>query len=41
MVERGDIMFEYCPTAKMRADILTKPIGGMDFNKMVRWLLND
>jgi hypothetical protein len=41
MVERGDIMFEYCPTAKMRADILTKPIGGMDFNKMARWLLND
>ena len=41
MVENGDVMLEYCPTENMKADVMTKPMGGELFVKMVKWLLND
>jgi hypothetical protein len=41
LMENGDIIFEYCPTELMRADILTKPLSGDQFKKLSRWLLNE
>jgi hypothetical protein len=33
-VEAGDVKLEYCPTEKMVADILTKPLGQDRFEKL-------
>ena len=41
MVESGDIVFEYCPTELMRADVMTKAMGGADFKRQSAWLLNE
>jgi hypothetical protein len=34
------IKFQHCPTSKMIADILTKPMGGAIFKLQRNWLLN-
>ena len=41
MVDSGDIVFEYCPTELMRADVMTKAMGGADFKRQSSWLLNE
>jgi hypothetical protein len=40
-VEAGEIKITYCPTEKMVADLLTKPIMGEMFIKLRKMLLND
>ena len=40
-VESGEIKVTYCPTEKMVADLLTKPIMGELFTKLRKMLLNE
>ena len=39
LVERGDLSVEWCPTASMVADFLTKPLQGKLFFDFRRSLL--
>ena len=40
VINRGDMIVEYCPTEEMWADILTKPLQGAPFRKMRSVLMN-
>ena len=40
VINRGDMIVEYCPTEEMWADILTKPLQGAPFGKMRSVLMN-
>jgi len=40
LIKHGRIKVEYCPTKKMTADILTKPIGSAQFSILVKKILN-
>ena len=40
MIEAGKVSLKYCPTDKMWADILTKPMQGKAFRKMRAKLMN-
>jgi hypothetical protein len=39
-INKGDMIMEYCPTADMISDILTKPLQGSPFRKLRALLLN-
>jgi hypothetical protein len=39
-IEKGDMIIEYCPTADMISDVLTKPLQGSPFRKLRALLLN-
>jgi Reverse transcriptase (RNA-dependent DNA polymerase) len=39
-INKGDMVVEYCPTADMISDILTKPLQGSPFRKLRALLLN-
>ncbi len=39
-VEKGEVRISYIKTSRMLADILTKPMSGEKFHKLVRVLLN-
>ena len=40
VIERGDIYVEYCPTGKMWAYVLTKPLQGIARKKIRAVLMN-
>jgi hypothetical protein len=39
-IKKGDMIVEYCPTADMISDVLTKPLQGSAFRKLRALLLN-
>jgi hypothetical protein len=39
-INKGDMIVEYCPTADMISDVLTKPLQGSPFRKLRALLLN-
>ena len=40
LVKRKQVEVKYCPTEKMIADYLSKPLTGTKLKTMRRWLLN-
>lgn len=38
--KKGHLNLEYCPTDKMFADYMTKPLHGQKFNDQRDWILN-
>ena len=40
LVKRKEIKIKYCPTDKMPADYLSKPLTGNKMKRMRRWILN-
>ena len=39
-IEKGEVAVKYCPTEKMRSDVLTKPLQGKKIRKMRSMLMN-
>ena len=39
-IAHGDLSMYYCPTKKIRADILTKPLQGTEFKEMRAMIMN-
>jgi len=40
LIKRNEMKIEYCPTDKMWADYMTKPLMGSKFKSFWKWIMN-